>query len=210
MALLACPAVGFKDCCFSRNGTPLSNSDRNKWDRKYADRTVTDQLVADDWLVQSTQNVQPGRALDFACGLGQNSVWLASQGWNVDAIDISPVGLELANQLSDEQNQVVNWIPADLDELQLPAETYDLILVFRFLDRGRLPKLIQSALKSGGHLVYETFSVGQADRENNHIKNPDFLLQTGELPGLLPLLTAVLHEETRLSDRTVQRLFARK
>jgi 2-polyprenyl-3-methyl-5-hydroxy-6-metoxy-1,4-benzoquinol methylase len=35
-----------------------------------------------------------GRALDLACGLGGNAVFLARRGFEVDAVDISEVGIE--------------------------------------------------------------------------------------------------------------------
>src|SRR5258708_33029292 len=117
----------------------MSASDRKRWDEKYQAKPVPDSLVPDAWLIEQTSNLQPGRALELACGLGHNAIWLAQQGWTVDAVDVSPVGLANAEKLAHNVAAHVNWIAADLDEFIPQLQTYDLVLVFRFLDRGRMP-----------------------------------------------------------------------
>lgn len=189
----------------------MSATDRERWDAKYADRQAVEP-PPDDWLRQSVEAIPPGRALELACGLGHNAIWLAEQGWQVDAVDISPVGLARAAELAKSRQALVQWIAADLDDLswEPPRSKYDLIVVFRFLDRLRLPQLIEESLAPGGLLVYETFSVGQLSRPDNHLKNPAFALNPGELPTLFPALTTVKYEEADLDDRSVGRLLARK
>lgn len=156
-------------------------------------------------------DVTPGRALDLACGLGHNAIWLAQQGWQVDAIDISDVGLALAAQAAAAAGcSTIQWIAADLDTYVAPIAAYDLITVFRFLDRDRLPTLITRALRPGGCLVYETFTQHQCQRTDNHLKNDRFTLRPDELPLLFPELTVDQYEEVELPDRSVARLLARK
>ena len=133
----------------------MSTADRIRWDEKYSSREST-HIPPDEWLVQCTQNRARGAALEIACGLGQNAIWLAEQGWDVDAIDISPVGLALAAQTALRRNVSVQWQAADLDDESWtpPRKAYDLIVVFRFLDRVRLPRLIKERLAPGGILGY--------------------------------------------------------
>src|SRR5262245_48589585 len=137
----------------------MSASDRERWDAKYADKPAPDQLSPDDWLVEQAAELPAGRALELACGLGHNAVWLAGHGWNVDAVDISAIGLARAEELAERCGTRVNWVVADLDEFVPEPAAYNLVLVFRFLDRGRLPGIIREALRSGGRLVYETFTM---------------------------------------------------
>ncbi len=188
----------------------MSECDRTRWDEKYAGQSVPRSLEPDEWLVQCAAGLPKGRALDLACGLGHNAIWLAQQGWTVDAIDISPTGITLATKLANNQQQQVNWIVEDLDDHQAPTEFYDLIIVFRFLDRNLIPKIVRSALAPGGHLVYETFSSKQLERRDNHLKNPAFTLQPGELAALFSELEPIAFHEVELDDRAVARLFARK
>jgi 2-polyprenyl-3-methyl-5-hydroxy-6-metoxy-1,4-benzoquinol methylase len=186
----------------------MAASDRERWDVKYADKLGPDRLSPDEWLIEQAAGLRPGRALELACGLGHNSIWLALQGWNVDAVDISATGLSRAEEFANVCGARVNWIAADLDEFVPDLAAYDLVLVFRFLDRARLPGIIQGALRPGGHLVYETFSTAHLSRADAHMKNPDFALKPGELPRLYPQLETVSYSESSLADRDVARLIA--
>ena len=189
----------------------MATSDRDRWDAKYAGKPVTAVTPPDDWLRQHAAPLAAGTALDLACGLGHNAIWLAQQGWRVDAVDISPVGLSLAASLAERVGcRAVSWIAADLDTFVPREAGYDLITVFRFLDRLRLPQVIEAALRPGGMLIYETFSRRQMSRSDNHLKCDQFTLGPGELPALFPQLTVVATEEIDLPDRCVARLVARK
>lgn len=188
----------------------MAESDREKWDEKYARKPVPDTLQPDRLLTEHAAEFEPGRALDLACGLGRNAIWLSRQGWVVDAVDVSVVGLKLARQLAERlATPSVHWIAADLDEFVPEPAAYDLILVFRFLDRDRLPHLIQRALRPGGLLIYETFLRSELDRPSGHVRNPAFTLEPGELPRLYPELIVEEYHETDSADGAVAQLVAR-
>ena len=189
----------------------MSEADRDRWDGKYAAKDVPELLQPDDWLTRHAPSLIPGRALDLACGLGHNAIWLAQQGWTVDAVDVSAAGLKLARELATrEHSRPVDWIAADLDEWTPAANQYDLVVVFRFLDRDRLSRMIEDALRPTGMLIYETFLRAQCHRADNHLKNPAFTLQPGELPRLFTGLETVDYQEAELPDRTVARWVGRK
>ena len=68
-------------------------NDQTKWDRIYSQKTnalndPAEVLVENAHLISAN-----GRALDLACGMGQNSLWLARQGLVVDSWDVSEVAL---------------------------------------------------------------------------------------------------------------------
>lgn len=192
----------------------MSSQDRERWDEKYRDRQIPEAVVANEWLTRHVANLPAGRAVDLACGLGHNAIWLAKQGWQVDAVDISPTGLSLAREFAESESAEVNFICADLEASLLKEHpqmetAYDLVLVFRFLDREHLPALIPRLLKPGGHLIYETFSRGQLERADSHVRDANFTLQPGELPLLYSCLRAIAYEDIDLPDRSVARLLAR-
>jgi tellurite methyltransferase len=189
----------------------MSQSDLERWNAKYAGKSVPDGVFPDEWLTRHVAGLVPRDAIELACGLGHNAIWLAQRGWNVDAVDVSPVGLKLAAELAHRAGcSTVNWIAADLDTFEPCRERCDLIVVFRFLDRVHLPQWIATSLRPGGILIYETFSRRQMSRPDNHLKSADFTLAPGELPTLFPELTVIAFEETDLPDRCVARLVARK
>ena len=196
----------------------MSAADREKWDRKYSQLKLSEVVQADDWLIEACETIahlttggeSRKRALDIACGTGHNSIWLAQNGWNVDGADVSSAGLALAQQHATESGYEVNWLEVDLDDW-LPAEnSYDLAIVFRFLDRLTVPQVINAGLQSGGWLIYETFAAGQLDRPDSHIHNPAFTLAPDELPKLFPDFDVISFREDALNNRTVQRLLARR
>jgi SAM-dependent methyltransferase len=188
----------------------MSASDRDRWNAKYAEKPMPDRLSPDDWLMEQVADLQPGRALELACGLGHNAIRLATVGWQVDAVDISPAGLALADALARKHDARVNWIAADLDEYVPEPAAYDLVLVFRYLDRQRLPGIIEQVLRPGGRLIYETVTTAHLARPDNHIKNAAFALEPGELPRLFPRLAVVSYSECSLADRDVAQLSAEK
>jgi tellurite methyltransferase len=207
----------------------MTSEDRERWNRKYerlsdaagpltpAAATVSP-VRPDDWLVSCHKTMRDSpllpsrpRALDLACGLGHNAIWLATQGWDVDAVDISHAGLRRAQSAAATSNVKVRWIEADLDDWMPEGNCYDLVLVFRFLDRHTLPSLIAKALGPGGWLIYETFSASQFQRADNHLRNPDFGLQPGELTQVIfPTYDVVDQMTAELADRSVERLLARQ
>jgi SAM-dependent methyltransferase len=68
----------------------------------------------------------PGRhILDFACGGGVTSAWLAARGATVTGIDLSPRSIEVAEQLAQHLNLGVRWLVADLEQHVLPGQGYD-------------------------------------------------------------------------------------
>jgi SAM-dependent methyltransferase len=73
---------------------------------------------------------RPGRAIVFGCGSGTNAIYLASQGFQVTGVDVSPTALAIATKKARQAKVEVQWILADVAALpDLPR--YDLVF-----DRG--------------------------------------------------------------------------
>ena len=68
-----------------------------------------------------------GRALDIGCGAGTDSVFLASQGWDVTSLDFMPKALEYTQQRAREAGVSVRPVEADVTEWK-PDAGYDLVL----------------------------------------------------------------------------------
>lgn len=172
----------------------MAQSDRDRWDRRYAnpsERKLKD--APDALLVRHTPPAAPGaRALDLACGLGHNAIWLAEQGYEVDAFDISEVALRHARRDMLARGVRVNFVAVDLDRFVLPKRTYDVVCVFRFLDRALLPE-IRDRVRPGGVIVYQTLNTGHLVRHPE--TNPEYLLRRGELPEHFPGWTVLEAED---------------
>ncbi len=64
-----------------------------QWDERYSATERVFRMEPDESLVDLVSAINPGSALDLGAGEGRNSLWLASQGWVVTAVDASSVGL---------------------------------------------------------------------------------------------------------------------
>lgn len=165
----------------------MSAEDRARWDAIYRERVLGPYPPPDALLAAYAPVPEPGAipaALDLAAGLCQNAVFLAEQGYQVDAMDISRLALERGRaEMAMRNLRSVNFIPVDLEALDLPEDTYELVCVFRFLDRRVFPALC-AAIKPGGRVIYQTFNVRLL------LKRPDtrqdYLLDLGELPTFFP------------------------
>ena len=105
-----------------------------------------------------------GPVLDLASGDGHNGLFLAAKGLPVVLADRSDEALSKAKETADGmQGKVTIW-KVDLErpgENPLKEEEYSAILVFRYLHRPLMP-CIRKALRTGGFLVYSTYTVDQA------------------------------------------------
>ena len=100
---------------------------RAEWDSRYAEQ---DQLFSGQpnaTLVAEVAGLPPGRALDVGCGEGADAVWLAQQGWDVTALEVSGVALERAAAHARRAGVTVHWVHAGLVEAGLPAAAFDLV-----------------------------------------------------------------------------------
>ena len=157
----------------------MSLADRKRWDRKYAAGNPHPDFVPDPILTQYAQLLDGnGWALDVACGVGHNALFLARRGYEVLAVDGSPVGLQYGRAAARDRALPVHFVAADLDRFAPPPHCFNLILVMRFLIRPLLP-LLKEALAPGGLMIYQTFNLNW--RRTNPAFNPDYLLAPGEL-----------------------------
>lgn len=118
------------------------------------------------------------RALDVACGFGGSALYLASLGYQVDAVDISGVALSQAQAEARRRSLHLRLIQADLSRWWVPPCRYDLSIVKYFLNRNLLPQLARGLLP-GGLLFVETWNLHVLSVRPSF--DPTFLLKPGEL-----------------------------
>jgi SAM-dependent methyltransferase len=123
-----------------------------------------------------------GPVLDLACGSGENGLFVAGLGLPVVLADRSLEAARAARGSLKEHGLAVQLWEVDLETgaNPLPEEHYRAILVFHYLHRPLIPH-IREAIRRGGILIYETFTSEQP--KYGKPRNPDYLLQPGELAG---------------------------
>ena len=105
-------------------------SRRALWDERHAARQPIESFEPDPTLVDEIGSLRPGRALDLGAGDGRNAIWLASQGWQVTAVDFSQVALDRGRALATARGVRVEWQLADLLEWTPGASRFDLVTLF--------------------------------------------------------------------------------
>jgi len=143
------------------------------------------------WIVKNTPLIRKnGRVLDLACGTGRHAIWLAKQGYQVDAIDRDA---QVVSSMVEIDN--INVVILDLEAGDWPqsGQRYDGLVVSRYLYRPLLQTLA-TLLNPGGVLIYETFMVG--NERYGKPSNPHFLLRPNELLEIYsPLLNVISFEQ---------------
>ena len=118
---------------------------------------------------QAKQYLKKGDAvLCVADGEGRNSVWLAKQGMQVDAFDLSAVALKKANALAIEQAAHVQFTLASSDTWNWLPNQYDAVvgIFIQFADpvmRTRLFAQMVSTLRPGGVLIVQGYTPKQLE-----------------------------------------------
>jgi len=142
------------------------------------------------WLVESGA-VKSGFALDLGCGEGRNALFLAKQGFQVVAVDISIEGAFKLHLIAEQLGlENIRCLCEDIRHFEIEPQKYDLIVastVLDHLERAEGEKAIEKlkrGLKSGGYAYVSAFTT----------KDPGYLVErAGSSQG-----TAT--EQTKISE----------
>lgn len=105
--------------------------DADAWDERYAAADLVWSATPNQFVAAELADLRPGQAVDLACGEGRNALWLAERGWQVTAVDFSRAGLDKGRALEIHRPHAnpVDWVRADVLELDGDHATYDLVLM---------------------------------------------------------------------------------
>jgi SAM-dependent methyltransferase len=102
--------------------------DADGWDERYREKPLVWSAGPNQFVAEDLAGLEPGTALDVACGEGRNAVWLAELGWKTIGVDFSGVALEKATGMARDRGVEVEWVRADVTEWA-PDRRYDLVLI---------------------------------------------------------------------------------
>lgn len=146
----------------------LAKREGDWWDGFYADRakpcpffiSSPDESLS-QWLGEEL--IQPGRAIDFGCGNGRNSIFLAQNGFDVVGVDYSAKAIDWAHELAKAAEVQPTFLCKSVFELDFENESFDLVCdsgCFHHIPphrRGQYCNLVSSSLKPGGWFCLTTF-----------------------------------------------------
>ncbi|MGC9162712.1 MAG: class I SAM-dependent methyltransferase [Thiomonas sp.] len=181
---------------------------RDTWNARFSQPGLHYGAEPNSFLVREASRLAPGsRILSVADGEGRNGIWLAEQGHQVSAFDISPVAVDKARRWASERGVEVDFHVAAVDEWDWAPERFDAVVAIfvQFADpsmRQRLFSGMWRTLKPGGLLLVEGYAVEQlaygtgGPGRRDHLYTPELLREL--LPQaqwlLLQQREAVLNE----------------
>ncbi len=153
------------------------------------------------FLAQQLQlhRLPKGKALDVAAGSGRNALYLASHGFQIDAMDRDEQAMAQLAATAKQRNllnltvRTVDLERKTEERPEFPPQEYDVIVVSFYLHRALFPALIDS-LKPNGVLIYETFIIDNYLR-HHHPRRWEFCLAHNELLRLTSTLRVVSYDE---------------
>jgi len=169
-------------------------TDQKRWDKRFGQKEFALGKEPNTFLRKHIRLLPKGKALDIAAGEGRNAVFLAQQGFEVDAVDISEKGLKKAQKLARKKGVKINTSLIDLDQYPIEKEQYDLIADFYFLKRRLIPR-IKKGLKKGGKVIFETYLLEHRALGTGGPKQAKYFLKPNELLRLFKDLRILFYRE---------------
>lgn len=126
--------------------------DRTFWEqlwsktlREHADKVA--QRPPNAHLMAEVGNLRPGLALDAGCGHGSETLWLASHGWQVTALDFSTSALTHARSTAEAVGsniaERIDWVEGDLATWTPQSDHYDLVACLYVHVAGSVAEMVR-------------------------------------------------------------------
>lgn len=163
---------------------------REDWDARYASVENLWAVKPNRFLVAEVAGLVPGRALDLACGEGQNGIWLATLGWEVTGVDYSEVAIAKARARAERDGVAVDFVCADLLEYEPSPSAFELVLLLYFhipsAERREVLARAAAALVPGGTCLLIGHDLTNLTHGVGGPSDPDLLSAPEELASELP------------------------
>lgn len=126
-----------------------------RWNRILTSEKPNFNVLPNQFLVDRTKALKPGRALDVGMGQGRNALYLAKLGWDVTGFDPAEKAVALAQARAKKLGLKIKTQIAYDTDFDFGKERWDLIL-FSWVAPGRAAAKAVEGLKPGGVIVLES------------------------------------------------------
>jgi len=162
------------------------------WDKRYREGFYSGILEPHELLVKYWHKIPKGYVIDVAMGYGRDANFLASKGYKVIGIEKSKEAVRLFKETFKNPDRDITCVLGDANYLPFKVNSVEAIIVFYFLLRNIIGQL-KDILKKGGIIMYETYLRRQ--NKLDRWRNPEYLLEDGELFGHFKDFEILLYEE---------------
>ncbi len=131
-----------------------------------------------DWLEPESEvkeiaellgNIGASTAMDLGCGIGRHSLFLASLGYSVFALDRSSAGVDFARSLAQNQMRPIHFVTGLMTDLPCAGERFDYLLAWNVIYHGNRDAVQKSLIEV--HRVLRPGGIFQGTMlsKNNHL-----------------------------------------
>ena len=183
--------------------------DRSHWQDRYRERGAELDRAPSPWVIEQCLALpRAALILDLAGGSGRHAATLARDGRSVVVMDFIFAAVRAAAM----RDRHISGVVADVRACPLRPASVDAIVCVSFLDRS-LFEVLAALLRTGGTLVYETFTREHLDvvarGRARGPRNSEYLLRPGELRELVLPLDVREYDERLVIDDAGERHVAR-
>src|SRR5438477_4899156 len=124
------------------------------YDFFYTDKPYAEEATFVHGCIREFSSTAVHDVLELACGTGRHALELEKLGYNITATDRSPNMVKVARQRAAERNSKVQFIAADMQQLQLNKKNWDAaVCLFDSIGYLKTNEAITAALTAiGDHL----------------------------------------------------------
>lgn len=163
------------------------------WDERYAHQGFVFGVEPNRFVATELAGLSPRKVLDLGSGQGRNAVWLAAQGHDVTAVDLSPVATQQAKRLAERSGANVRFIAADLTTWEPEEDAFDLVLLSYVQLVPETRKLVHGkavrALAPGGMLFLIAHHLDNLEHGVGGPQSPEYLYTEDDLGADFASLT---------------------
>ncbi len=174
------------------------------WDKRYAGDDYVYGTAPNVFLASVAERLPRGPVLCLGEGEGRNSVFLATRGFEVTALDSSAVGLEKAQRLARAHEVEITTVHADLADFAIkPGRWATIVSIFCHVPAGlraAIHRDVVSALPIGGAFVLEAYRPAQLDYGTGGPPTAELMM---DLATLLPELDGLAFAHALETEREV-------
>jgi len=160
---------------------------RSLWDARYEAKGALWGAEPNQFLAEIAEVLEPGTALDLGCGQGRDLLWLASRGFEVTGLDLSPVAIEQAEAVAAELDLDASFESVDLTTWDPAGRVWDLVvLTYLHLSHERRPVVHTAARRAvapGGRLVVIAHHLDNFENGVGGPPVPELLFTEQQLAG---------------------------
>jgi tellurite methyltransferase len=176
------------------------------WDKRYREGFYEGATEPHGLLKKFWSAIPGGPVIDIAMGNGRDAIFLAGKGFRVWGLERSGEAIRITREGSVNTGHSIFIISGDAHSLPFRKGSVTCVMVFYFLLKSVMDEVVD-LLKKGGILIYETFLKRQ--NKIDRWRNPEYLLDDGELISYFRTLDLLFYEEAVSSSDGKARVVAK-